>query len=201
MPAKRRGKETEGSSELLMRPTGRIFSLGAIVYTCPDMQERRARKNYVEKDLAGAELEEILFETCSFVATDLTDTRLVEVTFEGCKLVGVDFRRCCAFPAIDMQFFNCVLDGCNFSDLSLKRQKFVSCDLRRCVFLRADLSEADFSHSDLDESIFHECDLRRTDFSRARNYLVDPNGNKIAGAKFSLPEAISLLRGFEIELR
>ena len=165
------------------------------------MQERRARKNYVEYDLAGAELENVLFETCSFVATNLTDARFSSVAFEGCKLVGVDFRKCRAFPSVDVSFVDCVLDACNFSDLALRKQKFVSCDVRRCVFLRSDLTDADFSHSDLDESIFHECDLRRADFSRARNYLVDPNGNKIAGAKFSLPEAISLLRGFDIVMK
>ena len=165
------------------------------------MQEKRVRKNYIENELAGEDLENVLFETCSIVGANLTGTRLTEVVFEGCKLVGIDFRKCRAFPSIDMQFFDCVLDGCNFSDLSLKRQKFVSTDLRRCTFLRTDLTDADFSHSDLVESIFHECDLRRADFSRARNYLIDPTGNKIAGAKFSLPEAVSLLRGFEIELR
>ena len=170
-------------------------------YTATDMQERRARKNYSGNDLAGAELEDVLFETCSFIATNLTDARFSSVAFEGCKLVGVDFRKCRVFPSVDVSFVDCVLDGCNFSDMTLKRQKFVSCDLRRCVFLHADLTDADFSHSDLDESIFHECDLRRSDFSRARNYLVDPNGNKIAKAKFSLPEAVSLLRGFDIELR
>lgn len=165
------------------------------------MTDRRARKNYTANDLAGAELEDVLFEACSLVATNLTDTRFSSVTFERCKLIGVDFRKCRAFPSVDVSFVDCVLDACNFSDLALRKQKFVSCDVRRCVFLRTDLSDADFSHSDLDESIFHECDLRRADFSRARNYLVDPNGNKIAKAKFSLPEAVSLLRGFEIELR
>jgi len=165
------------------------------------MIDRRARKNYTAHDLAAADLENVLFETCSFVATNLTDTRFSSVAFEGCKLVGVDFRKCRAFPSVDVTFVDCVFDGCNFSDLTLRKQKFVSCDIRRCVFLRTDLADADFSHSDLDESIFHECDLRRADFSRARNYLVDPNGNKIAGAKFSLPEAVSLLRGFDIELR
>ncbi len=165
------------------------------------MIDRRAHKNYANDDLAGVDLEDVLFETCSLVATNLADTRFSSVAFEGCKLVGVDFRKCRAFPSVDVSFVDCILDGCNFSELALRKQKFVSCDLRRCVFLRTDLTDADFSHSDLDESIFYECDLRRADFSRARNYLVDPNGNKIAGAKFSLPEAVSLLRGFEIELR
>ena len=175
--------------------------MAAVVYTSPDMQERRARKNYTANDLAGAELENVRFETCSFVGTNLTDARFSDVTFEGCKLVGVDFRKCRAFPSVDVSFVDCILDGCNFSDLALPRQKFVSCDVRRCVFLRTDLADADFSHSDLDESIFAECNLRRADFSRARNYAIDPARNKVVGATFSLPEAASLLRGFGIILR
>ena len=163
------------------------------------MSETFTKKSYQAKDLAGEILEEVTFETCSFIATDLTGTRVNEVVFEGCKLVGVDFRKCKGF--LDMKFYNCVMDGCNFSDLVLKDQMFVSCELRRCTLLRTDLTGADFSHTDLTETLIHECTLVRTDFSRAKNYAIDPRGNKLGKTKFSLPEAVSLLRGFDIELK
>lgn len=165
------------------------------------MLDKRARKTYQGDELTGVDLEDILFETCQFVAPNFTDTRFAGVVFDGCKLVGADFRKCRAFPSVDIRFENCVMDGCNFSELSLKDVKFVACDLRRCTFLRTNLTGADFSHSDLAESLFHGCDLTRTDFSRSRNYAIDPNANTLAKTKFSLPEAVSLLRGFDIELR
>ncbi len=165
------------------------------------MPETRSRKTYTGDDLLDDDLEGVSFEHCQFVATNMADVRLMDVAFENCKLSGVDFRKCRAFPSVDMRFTDCVLDGCNFSELILKNQSFVSCDLRRCTFVRADLTGADFSHSNLTESLFHSCNLTRADFSRARNYAIDPNGNVITKAKFSLPEAVSLLRGFDIELR
>jgi len=165
------------------------------------MHEKRARKTYQASDLAGTDLEDVTFETCQFIAPELTNTRFSNVTFEGCKLVGADFRKCRAFPSVDLRFTDCVLDGCNFSDLILKNQSFVGCELRRCTFVHTNLTGADFSHSDLTETLFHDCDLSRADFSRARNYAINPMGNKIAKAKFSLPEAVSLLRGFDIEIK
>lgn len=165
------------------------------------MSETRARKTYANDDLLDDDLEGVTFERCQFVGTNLTGVQLIDVTFEGCKLSGVDFRKCRAFPSIDMRFVDCVLDGCNFSDLILKRQSFVGCDVRRCTFVRTDLTAADFSHSDFTDSLFHACDLTRADFSRSKNYAVDPLGNTITKASFSLPEAVSLLRGFDIDLR
>lgn len=168
-------------------------------YTATDMTETRARKTYRENDLAGVELEDVCFETCQFVATNLTGTRMNGATFAGCKFLNVDFRRCKGF--LDMRFENSIFDNCNFSDLTLKQQTFVGCELRRCTFVHTNLTAADFSHSDLSETLFHDCDLTRADFSRARNYAIDPTGNKVSKAKFSLPEAVSLLRGFDILLR
>lgn len=179
----------------------RLFSFRARLYTSLDMPETRVRKTYANDDLLDDDLEGVTFEHCQFVGTNMTGVQLVEVTFENCKLSGIDFRKCRAFPSIDMRFVDCVLDGCNFSDLVLKNQSFVACELRRCTFVRTNLAGADFSHSDLTESLFHACDLTRADFSRSKKYAVDPVGNKITNAKFSLPEAVSLLRGFDIDIK
>lgn len=192
---------SHNNSPLTCRPPRAVFSLPTILYTSLDMPEARVRKTYANDDLLDDDLEGVTFEHCQFVGANMTGVQLVDVVFENCKLAGIDFRKCRAFPSIDMRFVDCVLDGCNFSDLVLKNQSFVGCDLRRCTFVRTDLSGADFSHSDLTESLFHACDLTRADFSRSRNYAIDPVGNKITKARFSLPEAVSLLRGFDIEIK
>lgn len=183
------------------------------------MPVTHARKDFRNADLHGTEYADMVFDRCTFVSANLCEcefqtvrfvtcdlslarlanTRMNGVTFEGCKFLNVDFRKCKGF--LDMRFENCVFDSCNFSDLTLKQQAFVACELRRCTYIHTNLVAADFSHSDLSESLFHDCDLTRADFSRAKNYAIDPTGNKVAKAKFSLPEAVSLLRGFDIVLK
>ena len=46
----------------------------------------------------------------------------------------------------------------------------------------------------------HNCNLSKANFLEAKNYAINPQVNKIQKGKFSIPEALSLLRGFEIEL-
>ena len=67
-------------------------------------------------------------------------------------------------------------------------------------FREADLSQADFAGSDLSESLFVNTDLSEADLSRARNYLIDPGQNVLKGARFSMPEAMSLLYNMDIIL-
>ena len=57
-----------------------------------------------------------------------------------------------------------------------------------------------FEDVDLSGTIFHGCDLSKADFSKAIRYDIDPQANKIKKAKFSLPEAAALLRGFDITI-
>jgi uncharacterized protein YjbI with pentapeptide repeats len=62
------------------------------------------------------------------------------------------------------------------------------------------LSRASFARTDLAESVFLNTDLTQADLSQARNYRIDPGQNKIARARFSLPEAMSLLYNMDIEM-
>ena len=76
----------------------------------------------------------------------------------------------------------------------------LDCSAVEVDFREADLSRADFSGTDLSNSLFSKTDLSGADFSQARNYHLDPGQNKLKGAKFSLPEAMSLLYAMEIDL-
>jgi uncharacterized protein YjbI with pentapeptide repeats len=69
-----------------------------------------------------------------------------------------------------------------------------------CYFTNTYLHGAKFDESNLLGTIFHNCDLSRADFSSATCYDIDPLTNKIKKAKFSLPEALGLLRGFDITI-
>ena len=74
------------------------------------------------------------------------------------------------------------------------------CKLHSVDFTDADCSDAYFAQSDLYRSIFYNTNLTRADFNHASSYAIDVNENRIKGARFSLPEAISLLDGLGITL-
>ena len=57
-----------------------------------------------------------------------------------------------------------------------------------------------FADVDLSGTLFHQADLRKANFRGAKNYSLDVRTNKVEGAKFSFPEAISLLSSFGIDL-
>jgi fluoroquinolone resistance protein len=67
-------------------------------------------------------------------------------------------------------------------------------------FRQADLSEADFAGTDLSQSLFGDTNLSQADLSRACNYDIDPGLNVLRQARFSLPEALSLLHSMDIVL-
>jgi fluoroquinolone resistance protein len=80
----------------------------------------------------------------------------------------------------------------------MKNISFNGSHLKESHFTNTSLIGADFTDADLSGTIFHNCDLCKADFSSARRYDIDPQTNKIKKAKFSLPEAVGLLRGFDI---
>jgi len=84
--------------------------------------------------------------------------------------------------------------------LKLRRIQIQDCVAVDVDFREADLSQADFSGTDLSDSLFLVTDLTQADLSRARNYRIDPSQNVVKKAKFSLPEAMSLLYGLDIVL-
>ena len=51
------------------------------------------------------------------------------------------------------------------------------------------MAESNFRDSDFTKAHFDATNLIKSDFRGAINYLIDPIGNKIRGARFSLPEA------------
>ena len=64
----------------------------------------------------------------------------------------------------------------------------------------SNLAGSDFGNSDLQASKFQNTNLEKANFVGAKNYYIDPTQNKLKKAKFSSPEVLSLLAGFEIEI-
>jgi len=84
--------------------------------------------------------------------------------------------------------------------MHLKQASFKESTLKECFFTNVYLKKSDFSLSDLSGTLFHNCDISYADFTHAKNYHIDPRTNTIKKAKFSLPEAVGLLYGFDITI-
>lgn len=149
------------------------------------------------------------FINCSFHGCDLSLTQLPEssfsgTTFEDSKCIGINWALA-AWPETGqlgqpIRFKKCALNHSTFIGLSLSGIHLVNCIAVDVDFRESDLSQVDFSGTNLSESLFSNTNLSGADLSQARNYRIDPASNKLKGAKFSLPEAMSLLYGMDIEL-
>lgn len=185
-------------------------------------------ETFLELDFQQKELRSVNFYNCTFTNCDFSDTvfkgcKFSDCTFEGCNLNMIKVSQCefadCSFtdtklicvnwaeakwPRIARQgllrFEECVLSHSTFIGLSLQKSVLKKCIARNVDFREADLTEADLSQTDFSESLFGDTNLTGADLSNAVHYAIDPGNNRIRKAKFSMPEAISLLYCMDIQL-
>lgn len=153
--------------------------------------------------LAGAVFRHCRFLDCVFEDSDLSNVRLTssslrDVSFLDSKLLGINWTEASHFDT--PSFTRCVLNYANFANLDLRKGRFVECIAREVEWTQAQLAGASFKGSDLAGSRFHQSNLTKADFREAFNYVINPIDNKLKGARFSLPEATSLLHGLGIIL-
>lgn len=155
--------------------------------------------DFSESILRNAKFSACTFINCNLSMTKLDGCRFQDCHFIECKIVGAEFFKC-EKTFFSVSFKKCLLNYCNFSDLNMKNTSFYGSHLKENHFTNTSLIGADFTDADLSGTLFHNCDLCKADFSSAKQYDIDPQTNKIKKAKFSLPEAVGLLRGFDITL-
>lgn len=187
-------------------------------------QDQRFRNlDPAEPRLVGSEFYDCHFEACAFGERVLQNCRFVACTFEKCDLslaqipgtafsatrfldsrvIGVDWTQA-DWSGVSLGqpigFERCALSHSTFIGLSLPGIQIKGCLAADVDFREADLSGADFSNSDLDQSLFANTNLSKADFRTARNYHIAPGQNVLKGARFTLPEAMSLLYNLDIDL-
>ena len=159
------------------------------------------------------------FDRCSFVHCNMTmlalnEVRCLDAEFTGCKLLGVNWSHCVGIckaggksgsqarhrSGFKVAFIDCLLTNNTFGNMNLQHIRFSGCELEDASFITVDLSHAAFLECNLARCHFEDAILYKTDFSTAKGYELNAERNTLAKAKFSLPEAISLLRNFDIEL-
>lgn len=155
--------------------------------------------DFTESILRNTKFYACVFTNCNLSLPKLDNCRLQDVQFIDCKIVGADFFKC-EKTFFSPSFKKCSIQYCNFSDLNMKNISFKESKIHETHFNNTILSGANFTDTDLLGTIFHNCDLSKADFSTAVKYSIDPLTNKIKKARFSLPEAIELLRGLDITI-
>ena len=176
-----------------------------------------------DEEVEAKEFDTCTFRNCSFSATLFRNCKLLNCTFEDCELnlvrvyqssfAGVKFTRCKVIGINwtdaywskkgllnSLKFTECALNHSTFMGLNLKKMQLVSCLARDVDFTEADLTDADFSRTDFSQSRFNNTNLTRADFRSATNYTISAQFNTVKDARFSLPEAMSLLYGLNIRL-
>lgn len=143
------------------------------------------------------------FRACDLSLVQLPGTGFSATRFEDCRLLGIDWTRAAWPRAISgppIGFWRSVISHSTFIGLSLPRLSLKDCTALDVDFREADLSRADFGGTDLAQTLFGSTNLAQADLSQARNYQIDPGRNSLKQARFSLPEALSLLYSLDIVL-
>jgi uncharacterized protein YjbI with pentapeptide repeats len=159
--------------------------------------------SFRESIFRGCKFNDCLFRACDLSLVRFEDSSFADTRFEGSKVIGVDWTLASwsRFQADSpIHFSECVLDFSAFIGLTLRKINMTKCSAQEVAFSEADLSAGNFSGTDFAKSRFSQTNLTRANFVGATNYAIDVKANKISKAKFSLPEALSLLYGLDILL-
>mgnify|MGYP006274309533 CR=1 FL=1 len=178
---------------------------------------------YYQQELSGTEFYDCIFKGCDFSETffrrcrfyncsfdncNLSVMRVAEchfsdVTFENSKLIGINWTEG-AWSSIKIDFpinfEECILDNSIFFGLNLNKIKIERCMARNVDFREADLSKGNLAFSNLAGSMFHQTNLSEVNLTHTKNYEIDMRHNNIEKAKFTMPEAMSLLYHLDIEI-
>ncbi len=183
---------------------------------------------YENLEFNGEDLTEITFEDCifrdsSFQQADFSNSRFINCTFERCNisLIRVKNTQFNGLRILDSkasginwteaplnsrgifsppEFSSSILQGSVFQGLNLEDIVIKNCKVTDVDFSSAILKGADLKETDFERAHFNNTDLSTADLRGAVNYSIDMEYNRIKKARFSLPEAVSLLKHIDIIL-
>lgn len=143
------------------------------------------------------------FEDCDLSLLQIPGTRFRSTEFIKSKVIGIDWTRGDWSERVigkALYFDACELSYSTFLGLELDQFECLNSVCREVDFRETDLTAADFSGTDLEGSIFLNTNLVEADLRLAKNYSISPETNNLSQAKFSFPEAMSLLYNLDINL-
>jgi fluoroquinolone resistance protein len=186
---------------------------GAIFKNVKLESSQISNKEFYECTFITCSFRETTFKACKFIdctfqnsdlsLASFSGTSFQKTSFERSKVIGVNWT-IAAWSRFQsespIRFHECVIDFSAFIGLKLRKISVTKCSAQEVEFSDADLTNANFSGTDLAKSRFRKTNLTRANFEDATNYSIDVTNNTITKARFSLPEALSLLNGLDIVL-
>jgi fluoroquinolone resistance protein len=161
------------------------------------------RCSMVEAVLRSCRFHRCTFTGCDLSLAEVAGSVFVSVQFEECKLAGINWTKASYNqPSIGkpLSFKKSILNHSTFISLPMQGTKIIECMAHEVDFREADLSDSSFTGTDLHGSLFGNTTLHSADLRSARNYRIDPTENSLKDARFTLPEAMSLLYTLDIQL-
>jgi fluoroquinolone resistance protein len=161
------------------------------------------RCNFKEALFTGCEFHGCIFTKCDLSLIQLKKCNFSQTTFKDCQIIGVNWQdtSLAKKPFLKpVDYEQCVLNYSTFMGLFLNKIRLFECIVHEVDFSDADLSGTDCRRTDFQQSRFYHTNLTGSDFGGATNYSISVLENTIKKAKFSLPEAVSLLSSLDIVL-
>ena len=176
-------------------------------------------KTITASELSATEYESVVFLDCDFTDADLGSHRLVDCTFERCNLSGTTWRGCSLNHVVfrsskllgadltglrktflSVTFEDCKLDYADFGGLPLAKTRFTRSSLIDAGFVGTDLSNAVFEACDVSGASFRNTNLSGADLRGADGCVLDPDANKVQGARLDLSGLPGLLTKYKLRL-
>ncbi len=133
----------------------------------------------------------------------LDHSEFVRCRFTKSKIVGVDWtkaswKRTSLLQQSEIGFEECSINYSTFIGLDLTGMKMVDCLANEVDFSETNLQNAVFNRTNFSNSRFSNTNLTEADFTNAIHYDIDIKNNLVKNARFSMLEAISLLKSLDV---
>lgn len=157
------------------------------------------KSNFYKTNFINCRFEECKFINCDLSLIKINQSEFINISFEECKMLGINWTE--AKNITRLNFLKSKLNHSSFYGMKLKDLIIEDCISQEVDFVNAVIQKAILCNTDLTDSKFNNTDLSGVDLSNAKNYNINPNYNKIMKAKFTIPDVLNLLQGFDIIIK
>ena len=155
--------------------------------------------SFAQQDLSEVKFVDCVFEDADLSNANIRNTRFNDCSFLRCKMLGLAFDFCNA-QIFSIKCEDCALNHSIFYKMKLSNSEFINCEMREVDFAEAEMKGTVLVACNLGGAIFYSTNLEKADLRQSLNYNIDPDSNKLRGAKFTAPEVLSLLRKYGLKI-
>lgn len=158
---------------------------------------------FIGIDLSTFNFSRLKFLDCTFAECNLSNVSLKStvmrgVSFKKSKLIGLNWTE--ATTIASCAFSDCIMDYGIFHSMNLKGFSFTDCKMMEVEFSDCQLSKVKITGCMLRGASFNKTNLSEADLRASTEYFIDVRFTNVKKAKFSMPEAMSLLSSLDISI-